>query len=90
MLAPAAEADLRLIGRLSLAHLPVCIAKTQSSLSDDAKKLGRPRDFAVTIRDAKVAAGDVSPVRFPYPRRQATGVTAVFSTATGVVTVYYR
>ena len=40
--------------------------------------------------EAKVAAGDVSPVRFPYPRRQATGVTAVFSTATGVVTVYYR
>jgi formate--tetrahydrofolate ligase len=37
--------------------LPVCMAKTQSSLSDDAQKLGRPRDFTVTIRDAKLAAG---------------------------------
>ena len=33
------------------------MAKTQNSLSDDAKKLGRPRDFTVTVRDAKLAAG---------------------------------
>jgi formate--tetrahydrofolate ligase len=33
------------------------MAKTQNSLSDDAQKLGRPRDFTVTIRDAKLAAG---------------------------------
>jgi formate--tetrahydrofolate ligase len=33
------------------------MAKTQSSLSDDAKKLGRPRGFTVTIRDAKLCAG---------------------------------
>jgi len=33
------------------------MAKTQSSLSDDAKKLGRPRGFTVTIRDAKLSAG---------------------------------
>jgi formate--tetrahydrofolate ligase len=38
-------------------HLPVCMAKTQNSLSDDPQKLGRPRDFSVTIRDAKLAAG---------------------------------
>jgi formate--tetrahydrofolate ligase len=38
-------------------HLPVCMAKTQNSLSDDPQKLGRPRDFTVTIRDAKLAAG---------------------------------
>jgi formate--tetrahydrofolate ligase len=37
--------------------LPICMAKTQSSLSDDAKKLGRPRGFRVTVRDAKLAAG---------------------------------
>jgi formate--tetrahydrofolate ligase len=33
------------------------MAKTQNSLSDDAKKLGRPADFTVTVRDAKLAAG---------------------------------
>ncbi len=38
-------------------RLPVCMAKTQSSLSDDAKKLGRPRGFTITVRDVKVAAG---------------------------------
>jgi len=35
----------------------VCMAKTQNSLSDDSKKLGRPRGFTVTVRDAKLAAG---------------------------------
>ena len=38
-------------------HLPVCIAKTQNSLSDDPKKLGRPEGFEVVVRDAKLAAG---------------------------------
>ena len=38
-------------------RLPVCMAKTQSSLSDDPKKPGRPRGFRVTVRDAKLAAG---------------------------------
>jgi formate--tetrahydrofolate ligase len=42
---------------LGYGRLPVCMAKTQSSLSDDAKKLGRPRGFTVTVRDAKLAAG---------------------------------
>jgi formate--tetrahydrofolate ligase len=42
---------------LGYGRLPVCMAKTQNSLSDDAKKLGRPRGFTVTIRDAKLAAG---------------------------------
>jgi formate--tetrahydrofolate ligase len=42
---------------LGYGHLPVCMAKTQNSLSDDAKKLGRPRGFTVTVRDAKLAAG---------------------------------
>ena len=43
----------------SLGHgnLPVCIAKTQNSLSDDPKKLGRPEGFQVVVRDAKLAAG---------------------------------
>lgn len=38
-------------------HLPVCIAKTQYSFSDDATKLGAPDDFAVTVRGVKVSAG---------------------------------
>ena len=38
-------------------RLPVCIAKTQYSLSDDPKKLGRPSGFQITIRDAKLSSG---------------------------------
>ncbi len=39
------------------AELPICIAKTQNSLSDDATKLGRPRDFTLTVRDLQISAG---------------------------------
>ena len=56
-LLPTAATKLKRFTELGYGRLPVCMAKTQSSLSDDAKKLGRPRDFTVTIRDAKVAAG---------------------------------
>jgi formate--tetrahydrofolate ligase len=56
-LLPAAATKLKRFTELGYGRLPVCMAKTQSSLSDDAKKLGRPRGFTVTIRDAKVAAG---------------------------------
>ncbi len=42
---------------LGLQHLPVCIAKTQSSLSDDAKAIGRPRDFDLTVREVEIASG---------------------------------
>lgn len=52
-----AKADLRKIERLNLSHLPVCIAKTQKSLSDDPKLLGRPRDFVITVREIEIAAG---------------------------------
>ena len=54
---PAAATKLTRHESLGFAGLPVCMAKTQSSLSDDATKLGRPRHFTVTIRDAKLAAG---------------------------------
>ena len=54
---PAAATKLTRYESLGFAGLPVCMAKTQSSLSDDATKLGRPRHFTVTIRDAKLAAG---------------------------------
>ena len=51
----AAEIDT--IESLGFKNLPVCIAKTQYSLSDDAKKLGRPSGFRISIRSAKVSAG---------------------------------
>ena len=53
----AAERDLHEIERLGAGDLPVCIAKTQSSLSDDPKLRGRPRDFEVTVRGIQLNAG---------------------------------
>ncbi len=52
-----AKRDLRKIERLGLEKLPVCIAKTQKSLSDNPKLLGRPRDFILTVREIEIAAG---------------------------------
>ena len=42
---------------LGFGKLPICVAKTQYSLSDDASKLGRPSGFTITIRDVKVSTG---------------------------------
>lgn len=52
-----AKGDLRKIDQLGLNHLPVCIAKTQKSLSDNPKLLGRPKDFVVTVREIEIASG---------------------------------
>lgn len=52
-----AKSDLRKIKRLGLEKLPVCIAKTQKSLSDNPKLLGRPKDFLVTVREIEIAVG---------------------------------
>ncbi|MCB0465186.1 MAG: formate--tetrahydrofolate ligase [Aequorivita sp.] len=52
-----ARKNLRTITALGLDHLPVCIAKTQKSLSDDPTLIGRPRDFTITIREIEIAAG---------------------------------
>lgn len=52
-----AKSDLRKISLLELDHLPVCIAKTQKSLSDNPKLLGRPKDFIVTVREIEIASG---------------------------------
>jgi len=52
-----AKRDLRRIKKLELEGLPVCIAKTQKSLSDNPKLLGRPKDFVVTVRQIDIAAG---------------------------------
>ena len=56
-LTPRAEQELRDLKRLGFGGLPVCIAKTQYSLSDDAKKLGAPEDFTLTVRFLRVSAG---------------------------------
>ena len=52
-----AKADLRKVKKLGLEGLPVCIAKTQKSLSDNPKLLGRPKDFVVTVREVEIASG---------------------------------
>lgn len=52
-----AKTDLKRIKNLGLEHLPVCMAKTQKSLSDNPKLLGRPKDFIVTVRQIEIAAG---------------------------------
>lgn len=52
-----AKVDLRRIEELGLSNLPVCIAKTQKSLSDDQYKLNRPTDFTVKIREIEIASG---------------------------------
>jgi formate--tetrahydrofolate ligase len=52
-----AEKKLAQIEQLGYGNLPVCSAKTQNSLSDDPALFGRPRNFRVTVRDAKLCAG---------------------------------
>ncbi len=52
-----AKRDLADIERLGFANLPVCIAKTPASLSDDPKLHGRPQDFEVTVRNIQINAG---------------------------------
>lgn len=54
---PKAKQNLKRIDRIGLNGVPVCIAKTQNSFSDDAKKLGRPKNFIITVREIEVAAG---------------------------------
>lgn len=52
-----ARSHLKTIRQLGFEHLPICMAKTPKSLSDDEKQLGRPRDFIVTVREFEFAAG---------------------------------
>ncbi|MDZ4401708.1 formate--tetrahydrofolate ligase [Prosthecobacter sp.] len=52
-----AKARLALFARSGFDKLPLCMAKTQDSLSDDAKKRGRPRGFTITVRDFEIANG---------------------------------
>jgi len=52
-----AKTDLQKVYKLGLDKLPVCMAKTQKSLSDNPDLLGRPKDFVVTVREIEIAAG---------------------------------
>ena len=54
---PAAEKELKRITELGMGTFPVCMAKTQYSLSDDQTKLGRPQDFTINVREVYVSAG---------------------------------
>ncbi|MCL4153883.1 UNVERIFIED_CONTAM: hypothetical protein GTU68_042005 [Idotea baltica] len=52
-----AEKDIQQVKRLGLEELPICIAKTHSSLSDDPKRTGRPTEFDITVRGLEINAG---------------------------------
>lgn len=54
---PRAKRDLAQLEKAGFGGLPVCIAKTQQSLSDNPALLGRPKDFLVTVREIQLAAG---------------------------------
>lgn len=57
VISPEAQSKLRRAGRNGFDHLPICMAKTQDSLSDNPKLRGRPRGFRIAIRDIEIAAG---------------------------------
>ena len=89
-----AQRDIEEAERLGYGRLPVCIAKTQRSLSDDPRLLGRPRQFELTVRNVRVNAGagflvvltgDI--VRMPgLPRRpQAEHIDLVDGRITGIL-----
>lgn len=54
---PAAKKQMEQLTAMGFENLPICIAKTQYSFSDDPKKLGAPNDFTVTVKSLKVSAG---------------------------------
>ena len=56
-LALRARTDLKRINDLGYGDLPICMAKTQMSLSDDPKRYGRPRDFVLNVREIRLSAG---------------------------------
>ncbi len=56
-LLPRARTDLKRINDLGYDQVPICMAKTQMSLSDDPKRYGRPRDFVLSVREIRLSAG---------------------------------
>ena len=51
------ERDLERLEKLGFSHMPICMAKTQYSLTDDQTKLGRPTGFRITVRQVTISAG---------------------------------
>ena len=56
-LSPLAKERIEVFRKCGFGHLPICMAKTQNSLSDDAARLGRPRGFKIQVRDFEIANG---------------------------------
>jgi len=54
---PAAAKELERLEEIGLRELPICMAKTQYSFSDDPKRLGRPTGFRITVREVTPSAG---------------------------------
>ena len=54
---PAAKKQLKEIEELGFDKMPVCMAKTQYSLSDDPSKMGRPEGFRITVKELRISAG---------------------------------
>ncbi len=57
IITPTAKNQIQKLNELGFSNLPICMAKTQYSFSDDAKKLGAPSDFEITVKSVKVSAG---------------------------------
>ena len=57
VIAPSAQKQIDKLTELGYGNLPICVAKTQYSFSDDAKKLGAPENFEITVKNVKVSAG---------------------------------
>ena len=57
VLTPAAQKQAKQLTDLGFGGAPICVAKTQYSLTDDPTKLGAPKDFDITVRNLKMSAG---------------------------------
>ena len=57
IITPKARTDLKTIADLGLSNLPICMAKTQYSFSEQPNMLGRPEGFKITVREIEIAAG---------------------------------
>ena len=79
--APAAAKELKKIAEMGMSHFPVCMAKTQYSLSDDQTKLGRPEGFTINVREVYVSAGAEAMKK----GENDTGITYIVVTTSGLI-----
>lgn len=77
VLSKQAQADLRRIQSLGMDHLPICMAKTQNSFSDNPKMFGRPTGFDVNVREFEIAAGAGFVVPILGPMMRMPGLPAI-------------